>query len=399
MSTDHPSAAGAQTGRPDPPGVRQTRVVSQGDLEPRTWAALDDLHARTGAPVTARRTWLQTWMDCFTSYQSFAVLVEDGDGAAGAALLAFRRRHGLTIVRSVGHAMSDQVRFPALDPAAATQLAIGVAGALQGLPRPWRLDVEQLPPDDPVVAALRRQLPWAEVRSGDPSPTVRFTRGRALRSYISRNHHQASRRLVNRMRRADLATEVEVLSQPADIAALLPDLERICRQRDHQLGRLSQFDDPEGGPFFHEVVRRLAENGEVALTTLRLGSQLVAYVLSFVDGSVHRMWNTRFDPRLAQFGPGRLAVDAALGAALADESIVEFDWMRGDEPYKASTATDVVPAVRLVAWSSQLLGGAETDLRWAKARARRRMRSVARVACHVHPRHPRQIVTRHHGRD
>lgn len=277
---------------------RRTRVVPVAGIEPGTWAALDDLHAATGTPVTAQRPWLQTWIDCFPGYRSLAVLVESDDGLAGAALLAHRRRYGLTMVYAVGRGPSDQVRFPVLDSAAATQLAAGVAGALHHLPKPRRLDVEQLPPGDPVVAALTRALPWAQVRPGVPSPTVRFTPDRTLRSYTSRNHHQATRRLANRTRRAGLAIEAGMVTELANIAALLPDLERICRLRDHQLGRSSEVDDPERGPFFRGVIRRLAEQGQVALTTLRLGGDLAAYVLSFVDGSVRRMWNTRFGSRL-----------------------------------------------------------------------------------------------------
>lgn len=386
MPPDRSLVGAEQTSRSVPTGGRRTRVVFGGGLEADTWAALDDLHARTGAPVTARRTWLQTWIDCFFSYRPLFVLVEGDGGLAAAALLACRHRYGVTIVRAVGHGPSDQVRLSVLDPAAAAQLAAGVADALRRLPGPWRLDVEQLPPDDPAVAALTRQLPWAQVRPGDPSPTVRFTRDRVLRSYTSRNHYQANRRRANQARRAGLATEVKVLTQTADVIALLPSLELICRRRDRQLGRPSQVDDPEAGPFFCEVVRRLAEHGEVKLVTLRLGGQLAAYALLFVDGSVHRMWNARFDPAFEQFGPGRLAADAALSAALADESIVEFDWMRGDEPYKASTATDVVPAIRLVAWSSRQLGWLENTLRWARAHARRGMRGAAAGVRRLDPR-------------
>lgn len=352
----------------DPPSVR---IEAVGDLSPGTWSALAALHARTGIPVTAQEDWLQTWVECFTSYQAVAVLVKDEGGLAAAALLAYRRRSGWTEVRAVGYATSDQVRFPALHPAAAAELATGVAGMLRRLRRPWRLNIEQLPPGDPVTKALISQLPWAQLRPGDPSPTVRFTHDRSLRSYTTRNHHQASRRLANRVRRAELTETVEVLTEPAAIDAVLPDLERICRQRDHQLGRSSAVDDPEAGPFFRAIVRRLAKRRRVVLTTLRLSGQLAAYVLCFVDDSAHRMWNTRFDPAFAEFGPGRLAADAALSTALADETVVEFDWMRGDEPYKYGTATDVVPAVRLVAWSSPWYGWAEAALRLARRCIRR----------------------------
>jgi CelD/BcsL family acetyltransferase involved in cellulose biosynthesis len=152
-----------------------------------------------------------------------------------------------------------------------------------------------------------------------------------------------------------------------DIAALMPELERVCLRRDAQLERRSQLLEPDAGPFFGRVVRDHAARGEVAITTLRLGGRMASYALCFVDRSSHRMWNSRFDPDFAQYGPGRLVLDATLRHALADPRIDELDWMRGEEGYKFSSATDVVPAQRVVAWSPSGVLGAELAARSAVA--------------------------------
>ena len=48
---------------------------------------LDDLLAATGAPIPARRPWLQAWVDAFTDHGPWAVVVRSPDRLEGVALL------------------------------------------------------------------------------------------------------------------------------------------------------------------------------------------------------------------------------------------------------------------------------------------------------------------------
>ena len=41
---------------------------------------LDELHARTSTPITARRPWLQAWIDCFPDYHPIALALTGPDG-------------------------------------------------------------------------------------------------------------------------------------------------------------------------------------------------------------------------------------------------------------------------------------------------------------------------------
>ena len=49
---------------------------------------------------------------------------------------------------------------------------------------------------------------------------------------------------------------------------------------------------------------------------------------------------------------GRLANTEALRRVVTGEDYDELDWMRGEEPYKLQSATEVVPTVSVTAWSS-----------------------------------------------
>lgn len=319
----------------------------------RLGPAIDDLHFATGCPVTARRPWLETWVGCYRHFRPLLVAIESPHRRLeAAALLGHRRRLGITEVVAVGHGPSDQVRLPARDAESARRLAAAILSALGELRGPWRLVIQHLPAGDPVALAAAGTWGSVLVAPGDVSPALRFGPDRSIRAHVSRNHHQQVRRMLNRMGRESLVPVVEHLEDGEAVAAVMPEVERVFRRRDADLGRPCDLDDEHAGPFFRQVVERHAARGEVRLTTLRLRGELAAYVLCFLDGEVARMWNCRFEPEWSHLGPGRVANHAALEQALADHHCREFDWMRGEETYKASMSNHAEQAWDLDAWSS-----------------------------------------------
>lgn len=313
--------------------------------------ALDDLHAATATPVTARRPWLQTWLSCFPD-DPLVVAVWSGERLEAVALLAQHRRLGITETVAMGNGPSDRVAFPSRGPEASAALSRGLAASLLGQSGHWRLTVSHLPPNDPVAVAVAARLPQATLVAGDTSPALRFGPDRRLRSYVSRNHHQHIRQATNRMGREGLKPEFEHLREPASIAAVLPQVEEVCRRRDAMVHRPSQLDDPRFGPFFRAVILDHAGRDEVELTILRLKGEVAAYCLCFVDNGSYRMWNCRFAPAWAHLSPGRVTNNEAMHHALADPSCSEFDWMLGDEGYKSGVQNHMESSQNLLAWSS-----------------------------------------------
>lgn len=313
--------------------------------------AFDELTAAVGCPVTARRTWLQAWVDCYAPTWTAWVPVVERDGLLlAAAPLARRRRAGLLQVRGIGFGRTDDVRLPVRDAGAAAALADAVADGLHGR-GPWVLDIEQLPVDDPVVDALVRRLPGARLVPGDGMPTVHVV-DRDPRAYLSKNSRKALAKIANRLKAAGLAPEVRWSRDAAEVAALLPEMAAVHRARDADMGRRSDHSDPRAAAFYEQVALRHAERGEVEVLTVRLGGDLAAYVLGFRDGRALRSWDNRLAPRWAEYSAGRLANTEALTHVVTTADLDELDWMRGEEPYKLQTATEVVPTVSLRAWSS-----------------------------------------------
>ena len=333
-------------------------------------AAYDQLTEALGAPITARRPWLQTWVDCYPDWQSWVVLVERDDVPVAAAALATRSLPGLLRVVGMGYGPSDAARLLALDEEAARALAGGIADGLRGR-GPWWLYLQQLPEHDRVTRHLSGVLPVSQVEPGDGMPRVCVDR-RDPDAYLSKNTRKALAKIRNRLKAAGLQAELAWTQDPEDIEALQPELAAVHRARDEALGRRSDQDDPRAAAFHREVLRRHAARGEVDLLTVRLRGQLAAYVCGFRDGAALRSWDNRLAPAWAEFSAGRIANSEAVRHVVDSGHYDELDWMRGEEPYKLQSATDVVPTMHVSAWSSPAVRSALQVLARARDAAAQR---------------------------
>jgi CelD/BcsL family acetyltransferase involved in cellulose biosynthesis len=334
--------------------------------------------------MTARRPWLGTWVRCYSNHDPVAIVVDEGADLLAAALLARRRRRGVTEIVRMGHGTSDHARFPARSPAAASALAAGILGELRAIRGPWRLSLGQFPPADPVIRRIAERLHHTMVVPGDGSPRVRFVKGRSIDRYLTRNLRSNSRNVFNRLRKAGLTAEFARLKEVDAIADALPQIDRVRRQRDEAIRGASKLSDPQYAAFRRALILGLARRRELDVATLSIDGDMASYALGLLDGGSYRLWDCRFAPAWSRFSPSQLLYEAVLQWALQTDGFEEFDFMRGTEWYKLRIATDVVPAETLVAWSSPLVramvesaGRAKTKFREVSAGHRHRRDRVA----------------------
>jgi CelD/BcsL family acetyltransferase involved in cellulose biosynthesis len=301
-------------------------------------AELEDLHAATGAPLTARRTWLQAWIDSFQQFHPVVVGVDGPDGRLDAlAVLGARRERWFGRIVAGGHGPSDAVMLPARDLQAARRLAEAIGRELDHQPSPWVLGLRHVVASDLVAERLHGGLGHTRIAAGDVSPMLRADNGGSLRSYVTSSHHRGISRVRNRMVRERLEPQTQHLYDADSIIRVLPEVERVYRSRDRALGRRCLLDVAPHRDFFRLVVQRHAEQGQVCLSTLELEGRLAAYTLCFLDGDTFRMWNHRFDPDRGRWSPGKLSVDDSVAHAL-ERGCRAYDFMRGSEAYKNSYA-------------------------------------------------------------
>ncbi|MHA6795990.1 GNAT family N-acetyltransferase [Pseudonocardia bannensis] len=301
--------------------------------------------------MTARSTWLRCYVDAFPKQQPVAILVEE-EGRLIA--LAYLGRVDGPVVEwtALGHSVSDYAALPAIDDDAARRLAEAIAEQVRRGQRPWRLRLEQLPAGDPVLAHLQRLLPHVHVRSGIPAIQLSLTEPRTLGRHMSKNARKTFNKGWNRLRRDGHEADLRLVRDPAEVAGLLDRVVTLRRNRDHQLGRRSDFDDPEFERFYRDALSEFARRGELELTVMLVGDELIGYVLGFLDGPIYRTWDGRVASRWMDYSAGRICDSAAIGSALADERFTTWDWMRGEQAYKRQSMTHVIEHQHLHAWSS-----------------------------------------------
>ena len=283
-------------------------------------------------------------------------------GIDGAALLAASTDESGLVVVGMGHGCSGVTALPAR--AGAEQaLADAIVDTLSSLRQPWSLHLEQLAAGDPVAVAVAAGLDGARLQQDRRVPRVSLTSGDDLRGYLSRNTHKSLKKAHNRLEREGHVVAYAFDRDPGAVASLLADIERVHRQRDHDLHRVSDLDDPAELNFWRRVILQHTMRGEVEIATLRIDGSLAAYVVSLLDGSSYRVYDGRFDSDFAHLAPGRLLESAALERALADSQYTELDWWSGLSAEKlltenvsfprewlsASTRTDasLAPATRV----------------------------------------------------
>ncbi|MFL6681731.1 MAG: hypothetical protein ACJ8IK_25560, partial [Burkholderiaceae bacterium] len=134
---------------------------------------LDEVHARTGAPASARWAAVHADMRHEPRAKPWCVVVRRGPAIVAAGLAVAQWRLGGCSIRSATHP-HEPGWLAALDDPASDALASAIAGSLTALRRPWRLEWRHLPVADPTLAALLGLLPVsASVAGGSAARVVR----------------------------------------------------------------------------------------------------------------------------------------------------------------------------------------------------------------------------------
>jgi EAL domain-containing protein (putative c-di-GMP-specific phosphodiesterase class I) len=316
----------------------------------RVGADLDDLHATLKVPVNARRAWLATWANTHEAFEPWVVVVRrrGSRGIEGAALLAARAEESGLAVVGMGHARSGVTALPAR-PGAEQALADAVVKTLTALNQRWSLTLEQLPAGDPVAAAIAGRLEGARLKPDLRVPRVSLDAGGNLRPYLTRNMHRSLKKARNRLESGGHRVEIAFDRDPGAVAGLLGEIERTHRQRDHDLQRSSDIDEPAVLNFWRRVILQHSIRGEVEIASLRIDGVLASYVVGLLDGSSYRIYDGRFDTLHAHFAPGRLLEAATLERVLSDPSYTELDWWSGLSAEKLLTANASAFRERLTA--------------------------------------------------
>ena len=202
---------------------------------------------------------------------------------------------------------------------------------------------------------------------------------------------------IRRCLRAYAAVGPLALTEALDVPTALAFLDRLIVLHDLRWidrGGASQFSTPFCRAFHERLVRGALPRGEVQLLRVAAGTQELGYLYSFVHQGRVCFYQSGYDYGLLdpKYSPGLVTLVMAIQHNAAKGSAV-FDFLAGNQAYKASLATD---RTEMISWRLQrksILATAELAMRWklglarrvwvglCAAAARKGVRAVAGVLC------------------
>lgn len=320
----------------------QVEIFGESDLPAlaEEWNALaDDVAFR-------RHEWLATWWRYYRmpGDELMVVAVRDAAGVL-AGLAPWYVSHGRwsgRIVRFLGSGKACSEHLTVLcragaEAAVTRRLAEWLVDEARDL---WdQIELTGVDGADPVAADLVRQmrLRGHTVHERRQHVAWRIELPDSWGEFLSRLSGKRRGRVRAAQRRMLDSGRAIVRSaqSPAEVRPALAILQRLHEQRRQSLGGSGCFSTPRFADFLHEATDRFLAIERLQLDWLELDGRPAAAEFKLLGGDTLYYYQVGMDPALAAESPGWLLQIASLRRAI-DEGYRWFDFLRGDEEYKAS---------------------------------------------------------------
>jgi CelD/BcsL family acetyltransferase involved in cellulose biosynthesis len=304
------------------PEISYTRSLD--DVEATEWRRL----AADAGRVFATPEWLRTWWRHYGKGRRQLIgLARTGGELVAVVPLCESWRHGVRVLRFVGHGASDQlgpVSAPLSDPVAAS----AVRDVIAGIPmKRFILFAERIPGDRRLT-----ELSGARLLYREPSPVLQGSWDDFLRAR-GRNFRQQVRRFPRKLSEVGTVS-YRLASDPERLEQDLDTLFRLHRQRWE--GAATSF--LRAAKFHRDFAAQAFGHGWLRLWFLEIDGAPVAALLGFRFAGVEAAFQSGRDPALQQQPLGFVLLAHAARTAL-DDGMREYRLGRGGDPYKNRFAT------------------------------------------------------------
>jgi len=160
---------------------------------------------------------------------------------------------------------------------------------------------------------------------------------------LSASRRQRTRTLWRRAFANSRARIVNV-TNVAELEQCFGILVDLHTRRRRSLGQPGCFADPDMAAFLREAAEGMLAAGRLRMFWLELEGRPIAVEFGFSGGDVVHYYQGGFDPDAAAERPGWLCFAASLRMAI-DQGYRSFDFLRGDEAYKASWGATARPMI------------------------------------------------------
>jgi CelD/BcsL family acetyltransferase involved in cellulose biosynthesis len=160
---------------------------------------------------------------------------------------------------------------------------------------------------------------------------------------VSRRFASGTRKNLDRYGRKldrDASVVERMITSPGDLDDTFDHLVRLHQSIRRANGDPGVFADHDTEDFLREAARRFLEAGRLRMWRLDADEVPIAIILCVRSGDSVAFYTTGYDATWSKYGPGRRVMALAIRGAI-DEGASEFDFLRGDEPYKQQWGTKV----------------------------------------------------------
>jgi CelD/BcsL family acetyltransferase involved in cellulose biosynthesis len=299
-------------------------------IEQVSAADWESLAERAGH-VFATREWLLTWWRHYGKAGNLLIgLARRGGQPAAIVPMYVWWRHGLPVLRFVGHGPSDQLG-PICAPLAESDAAAAVAGAIDAIPlRRFVLLAEHVAGDQGFVALTGARRLYRE-----SSPVLRFevATWEEFLEQRGRNFRQQVRRFPRKLGELG-AVSYRVAADPDRLQRDLDTLFRLHRVR--WGGTETPF--LQAAAFHREFAELALREGWLRLRFLEIDGRPVAALYGFRFAGAESAYQAGRDLALGNQPVGFVLLAHAVREALAD-GMREYRLLRGGAAYKERFAT------------------------------------------------------------
>jgi CelD/BcsL family acetyltransferase involved in cellulose biosynthesis len=293
--------------------------------------------------------WMFHWWTRFGQKSQLCIVVaRDSHGRAVAiapfyislaAGLAGIRRLGIIGDRFVGSDYLDVL----VDPDYESRAMVAVCEAIVERQYKWDyLEFCDMRSDSSLATSLRELLQEGGMRvTAFQSSTCPYTQlPRTMDAYLASRGADLKRKFRQMCRVLDRHGEVEfvTVSHLGSICAAFEELCRLHRSRSTRAGRQSSFCDGKVAEFHESVLPSLAEAGMARIHLVKVDDKTVAALYGFVLGNKFCFYQSGIDSDWHRFSLGSIVLGRAIEHAIMSGQ-TEFDFLRGDEPYKSRWAS------------------------------------------------------------
>lgn len=162
-------------------------------------------------------------------------------------------------------------------------------------------------------------------------------------AFYARKRSKSTRKdLSRRLRRLSELGNLEFrrYEDPAGVEYIFPQLFAVYERRWNKKNNSSAFVDKKRRLFYKDMAIALSLRGKIDIFTLELDGRVIAFTMSAFNNTQFTWLFTAHDPTLRKFFVGELILIHLLENVFRSGSFHEFDFTRGDEPYKYKWAEE-----------------------------------------------------------